>query len=334
MSDLFPDVGSMLAARGIDAPEMDFPNDGYSGARLTSLEQDGRRYILKRMRYADDWMMRWFGDTKCRDAQFAVSPLAQRLPDAVRTPAIAAAHDGDGWAILARDITPIMLPKEGVIESDIVDNVLGATARLHAHFWEDPLADAGFPLLGHRERLTIVSPASGAILVDEGKDFGIARGWELFSKRAPRPAAELAASLFADMTPLVSALDALPQTLIHGDLKFGNAGVEGEQLWLIDWANIGRAPAAAEMAWFLAVNSSRLPCSLDETLAHYERRLIEAIGPRTFDAPSWTRQRAALAVCGLLLYGWGKALDAEDGQPGELAWWCEHALDGAATLGL
>ncbi|MDP9236523.1 MAG: phosphotransferase [Chloroflexota bacterium] len=334
MRDLYPDVASMLVAQGITASEIDFPNDGYSGARLTSVEQGGQRYVLKRMRYADDWMMRWVGDTTCRDAQFAASPLAERLPDAVRTPALAAAHDGDGWAILSRDITPIMLPKDGVVDDCMLDTVLRAAATMHAYFWEDPLADADFPLLGQREHLTIVSPASGAILVDEGKDFGVARGWELFRDRAPRAAADLAFALFADMTPLLRALDRLPHTLIHGDLKFGNAGVESERLWLIDWANVSRAPAGLEIAWFLAVNSSRLPCSLDEVLARYGRMLAEALGAPTFGAASWERQRAALAVCGLLLYGWGKALDAEDGRPDELAWWCERALEGAVVLGL
>jgi hypothetical protein len=333
MGELFSDVESMLAAHGITAAEADFPNDGYSGARISGFEQDDGRYVLKRMRYVDDWIMRWVGDATCREAQFATSALAQRLPDEVRTPAIAAARDGDGWALLAHDITPIMLPREGIIEQPQLDAVLRAAAGLHARFWGYPLSDAGFPFLGARERLTIVSPESGAVLVAEGKDFGVARGWALFSTIAPPAAVELAFSLFDDMTPLLRVLEWLPATLIHGDLKFGNSGLEGDRLWLIDWAAVSRAPAALEMSWFLAVNSSRLPCSLDEALGMYEGHLSAALGS-TREGDSWGRQRAALAVCGLLFYGWGKALDAENGRPDELRWWCERALAGAAGLGI
>lgn len=329
------DVASLLHAHGIDAAESPFLyGDGYSGARLSSFERDDQRYVLKRMRFQDDWIMRFLQDEQCREAQFAASGFGARLPRFVRAPTLGAARDGDGWAILMRDITPLMLPGDGIVLEETVVTLLRALAGMHAAFWGDPLAGEAFPLRTMRDRVTLLSPDVGAALIDEGRDFGLAEGWQAFDRRAPREAIELAHALFADFTPLLRALDALPATLNHGDAKFGNAGIDGETLWLIDWAGVAVAPVAVEMAWFLGVNSSRLPWTLDETIARYERLLGEALGAERFAAAVWPRQLAALRVCGLMLYGWGKALDAEAGRPDELRWWCEGAIEGARVLGL
>jgi hypothetical protein len=85
------------------------------------------------------------------------------------------------------------------------------------------------------------------------------------------------------------------------------------------------APPAVELGWFLAINSRRLPVSLDDVMERYAAaaRVSRAI-----------RQRhdALTVLCGLLLRGWRKALDAESGDPEELRWWCERAADAARFL--
>jgi hypothetical protein len=335
MASMYPDVASLLRAHGISAPDSRAAvGGGFSGSSLASMEHGGERYILKHMRAADDWLMRATADPSCREAQFAASPLLDRLPDRVRTPALGAARDGDGWLLLMRDISPLMVPDDGVVAPPVLDVILRAAADLHAQFWDDSLAGARPWLTGTRERLLMLSPATGAALAADGVAFGIVPGWQAFGRRASREAAQLAARLFADLTPLLDVLDSLPATLVHGDLKFGNAGIEDDTLWLIDWALAARAPVALEVAWFLGVNSSRLPWTLDETLDRYARLLESALGAARFEAAAWERQRAAVAVCGLLMYGWGKALDAEAGRPDELAWWCEGAVAGAGALGL
>jgi hypothetical protein len=325
----------LLRAHGISAPESRAGiGGGFSGSSLTSIEHGGERYILKRMRIADDWLMRVTGDASCREAQLAASPLLERLPGRVRTPSLGAARDGDGWLLLMRDISPLMLPGDGIVEPLVLEVILRAAADLHARFWDDPLAGTRPWLTGTRERLLMLSPATGAALAADGVEFGIVPGWQAFERRAPRDAARLASRLFAGITPLLDVLGSLPATLVHGDLKFGNAGIEGDTLWLIDWALAARAPVAVEMAWFLSVNSSRLPWTLDETIDRYARMLEAALGAARFEAAWWERQRAAIAVCGLLMYGWGKALDAEAGRPDELRWWCDGAVAGARMLGL
>jgi hypothetical protein len=103
-------------------------------------------------------------------------------------------------------------------------------------------------------------------------------------------------------------------------------------VWLLDWALVTRAPVAVELAWFLAVNSGRLPESLDATLDRYAVHLERALGAHRWPQARWREQRAVVFLSGLLMYGWGKALDAEGGRPDELRWWCEGALEAAKQL--
>jgi Phosphotransferase enzyme family len=319
---LFPHVASMLASEGIVSPEQALKHDGYSGARITAIEQGGARYVLKRIRYADDWLMQVVGDAECREALFAASPLVDRLPHLVRTPTLTVARDGDGWAILMRDISPLLLSAQGVVQPPTTEVVLDALVAMHAVFWDDPLADAGFDVPGAREHLRFLGPDTGRKLLDEGRDFGLLRGWERFDALAPAPMSALVRRLFADPSPLLDALGRMPQTLLHGDAKLANMGIDGTTVWMFDWSFVRRAPVCAEVAWFLAVNSSRLPWSLDETIERYRARLAHALGPERWAATDWPSQRAAMFVVGLMLYGWGKALDADAGRPEELRWWC------------
>jgi hypothetical protein len=199
---------------------------------------------------------------------------------------------------------------------------------MHAHFWEKPLP-ANIGWCGLRERLLMLSEPAGERLREAGlMQFGFAAGWQTFHMSVSPEVSDLVRRLHRDPVPLIDALSTLPATLLHNDIKMGNLAVEGETVWLFDWALAGIGPIGCELGWLLAVNSSRLPWTLDETLERYGDELRAMLGAR-FDAADWQRQRAVAYLSGLLLLGWGKA-------PGsaELEWWCEHALEAQAFLGL
>ena len=44
-------------------------DDGKTGARLERVTVDGRRYVLKYLHAADDWVMRATGDVGCRPSR-------------------------------------------------------------------------------------------------------------------------------------------------------------------------------------------------------------------------------------------------------------------------
>jgi aminoglycoside phosphotransferase (APT) family kinase protein len=151
-------------------------------------------------------------------------------------------------------------------------------------------------------------------------------GWERFAQRAPRAVAATVLDLRRDVDPLVEAVRTTPATFLHGDWKLGNLGTrpDGRSV-LLDWTYPGAGPPLHELAWYLALNRSRLPeskeAAIDALRASFERRGIDT-------APWWEHQLGLCLLGAVVQFGWEKAL----GDERELQWWCDRAHDGARWL--
>lgn len=322
---MFDSIAFMLDAHGLTgAVEAAFPHTGFSGAALTRLTRgDGRAFVLKRMSIDRDWIMRATDDTECREAAFADATVD--LGALVRSPSVAVARDGDAHALLMRDISPEVLP-QGPITDDQLAAIVRGMAALHA---EPPPAHV--PWCDLTRRLMLLTPATARIA--ESYRAPVARqiidGWSRFEEHASLGARSIVRRLIDDPSPLVRALNRAPAGFLHGDLKFDNIGIDAsEHLWLIDWAMPLVAPPAVELGWFLAINSQRLPASvsLDDVMAGYaEAARLRGEARELHDALT--------VICGLLLRGWRKALDASAGDLAELRWWCERVESAAEALG-
>ena len=149
------------------------------------------------------------------------------------------------------------------------------------------------------------------------------------------------------MTPLVTALAALPVVGLHGDLKLANVALlPDDRVGLIDWQMTLRAPLAVEMGWFLVSNSGSLPVEPEAVMAAY-RQALEwdsgrwGFGKESHDfsglAGDWEAQLDLTWIVGLLLRGWRKGIDAEAGvvlasrvtATDDLAWWAGRAVEAA-----
>ena len=53
-------------------------------------------------------------------------------------------------------------------------------------------------------------------------------------------------------------------TLIHGDLRDDNLGLEGDRVVLLDWDMATAATPAVEFAWYLGHDAWRIDASHDE----------------------------------------------------------------------
>ena len=110
------------------------------------------------------------------------------------------------------------------------------------------------------------------------------QGWGLLPEKDPA-LFELVTAIHRDPGRLAGLLRETPQTFVAGDWKLGNLGTRpsGDTV-LLDWAYPGEAPPAWELAWYLALNRSRLPESKEATIARY-RTALEAAGVTT--EPWW-----------------------------------------------
>ena len=356
MLDLLTEYGLELL------PEHDFPNDGWSGATFTSLlDGFGRRFILKRTSLAKDWIARATRDRELREAWLASQPPeAHGLPRAL-IPYLGAAADDDGVAILAPDLSTELIAWERpghdpAIDIDTLMRIIQAIARLHSLPWSQSLeamlereSDRPPPWCPLAERLTLLTPRSAEHYAADGNPVGkrFLAGWGAFDRVAPPAARDLVERLGNDVTPLVTALAALPVLGLHGDLKLANVALlPDERVGLIDWQMTMRAPLAVEMGWFLVSNSGSLPVEPDEVMNGY-RQALEwdsnrwSFGNEPHDfaglAGDWELQLDLTWIVGLLLRGWRKGIDAQADlmlpsgvtAADDLAWWAGRAVEAA-----
>jgi hypothetical protein len=328
MIHLYSDVPEMLDAHGVSGEEVPFAHEGYSGATMSRIVMGERGYVVKRVSRTIDWVIQMTSDPALREAQIAASDVLDALRPGLRSPSIAAARDGDGFALLMHDVTACLLPSTGRVSESTADLILTRVAEMHARSWE-ALPTEGIEWCGLRERLLMLSEPAATRLRAAGfmLSGGFAAGWENFHRAAPPEARDLVRALHDDPQPLIDVCAGLPWTLLHNDLKTGNMAIEGETLWLFDWALAGFGPVGVDLGWLLSANSWRLPWGLDETLERYRTRLARELVDR-FDDGMWRRQEAVAHVSGLIMFGWKKHDD-----PDELAWWCERAMAAADLFG-
>jgi hypothetical protein len=360
MHAIFPDVEAMLSVEQMSALEGRrvsgvstlrlTSEDSLSGSKLELIVTEGeggeRRYVLKRIALEWDWIMRASGDTKGRAVTVWRSGLLDRVPDCIEHAYVACARDNAGWAILMHDMGDMLIPPgDKPITAEENERFLKHMTRLHAAFWGQ--TDWAKPEMGMcdlRTRYDTFSPRT-AEREEGGPDAippMIGLGWQLLEEAVAPDVAAIIRPLLDDPGPLVRALDVYPQTLVHHDWKLGNMGVTRDRpeprTILLDWAQFGMAPPACDLAWYLAVNSARLPVSKEESIALYEKHLADAIGDE-FGREWWEPQLALALLGGFLLLGWPKLVGAMRGdaatrqrEQAELDWWSEWVRRGAQLL--
>jgi hypothetical protein len=247
--------------------------------------------------------------------------------------------------MLLRDVSDQLLPFEPF---NRVDNefMLEAMAALHATFFESPLLtnpELGLCNLYHI--YTMFSPQTGQREVD-GEDEvpkRILEGWDMVKTTVAPDVADIILTLLDSPTPLCDALGRYPQTLVHGDWRHANQGLERNdrsRLILLDWQLATVAPPAVELGRGLATNSPLLPVSKEETISYYKQRLAQRLGPR-FSEDWWEPQLALSLLGGFLQDGWAIVLKATHWQVGakdrahwmdDLAWWSDWVRAGAEWL--
>jgi hypothetical protein len=306
--------------------------DSKSGSACERLLIGGEPHVLKHVHVDRDWTMRFSGDVGCHPVQVWAAGLMDVLPERIdhATVGVAVGLGRNGWggAILMRDVaTELVPPGDDPVTPEAHEGYLDDLAALSARMlgWRD---DVGLVPLA--ARWGWFSP--GCLAAEEERGWPdvvppiAARGWQEFERRAPRAVREVVDALRRDPWPLVTAASATPMTFVHGDWKFGNVGTarDGRTL-LIDWTYPGEAPPCFELAWYLALNSARVPGSKESAVEAFEA----ALRRHGVDTAPWYARQAALCLLGaVVIFGWEKAL----GSDAELGWWCDRALDGASWL--
>lgn len=328
MPEVLGSVDELLAGtrdrQVIEAP-------GKSGAVLERVTIDGGPYVVKYLDQDRDWSLRAARVPGSPTVALWRRGILGDLPDEIAQPIVAVAHDEDRpalAALLMHDVGPWLIPAvDDPITEEQNARFLDHLAALHATFWQ---TGRDIDVVAPADRYLELSPRMAAEEAALGQDHLVprlvAQGWPLLESVAPRAAA-VVVPLVHDPAPLIDVLAATPQTLVHGNWKLDNLGIDDDgRTILLDWETPGRGAATADLSWYLSINCRRLPVAKEEAIDLY-RAALERRGIET--APWWERQLALALLGALVQFGWEKAFGGYDD---ELAWWEERAVAGAALL--
>jgi hypothetical protein len=299
--------------------------DGRSGSLLERVVlAGGEALVVKHVRAGGDWIMRATHDGG-RAAELWSSGVLARVPEVIDHAVVGAEQVEGGWVVVMRDVASGLVGDHARLTRDDSRRVLEAAAALHARFWDEP----PLTLCSMVDRYRLLSPATARRERDGADEVPklIGRGWERFAEVAPADVAGPVLAVLERPASLAAALARFPSTLIQGDLKLGNLGFAGDRVVMLDWGTqTGWAPAAVEVAWYLAINWSRIDATREQVLDDF--RAAEG------DRHDEDALRLAL-LGGLVQLGWDKAMHAS-GHPdpairareaADLAWWCDRARD-------
>ena len=285
---LAPETLARLLAKPITRVECQPMNGhaGLAGSRLSYVDTDARRFVLKRMSMAIDWIMFVTEDNQGRSVRLWQYGLLDQLLPHVGHNIIASAHDGMGWAILMDDLTGKIHTWED-FPSRLVPVVLDALARIHATFWNDSrLHDARLGLghsgtfLNHYYKAQNYTGDAMGVIPHWVKD-----GWEAMADLLDANVFRQMVALHENPEPLLAALNRFPTTLLHGDYRAENLAYTGNTI-AIDWQQASCSLMTVDLAWITKHGYVQDVMSREEAIAYYRERLEIHLNQQ-FDDTDW-----------------------------------------------
>jgi hypothetical protein len=293
---------------------------GAAGGSGNTIERvtldDGRELVCKRVSPEWDWISRATNDHGRALAMWA-GGLFERFPPAVDHATVAVESDDPGWSVLMHDVSDVLVPGERRLDRASVRHVLAAMADFHLAFWGESFPE----LCGLEDRYLLLSPQTARREQDNWVGQTISRCWEVFSELVPEDIASAILTIAERPALLADQLAQCEQTLIHGDLRLSNLGFADDRVVVIDWGErTGTAPAAVELASFLAFDARRLDVSRDDVIADFRGLYGDRFEEHALQLAllGGMVQLGCNFVLDLVLHG-GDA--ARESAVTELAWW-------------
>lgn len=304
---------------------------GWSGSRLESaLFEDGRRLILKRIVPAGDWLARHTGDQGREGILFsegAMDRFPARLDSAIR-----AAEFGDGaWWLAMDDVSEFLFGTAGPITREQSARTLEAMAGVWEEFWAEEVPAA----CSFLDRQLILGPG-----VSESEREGVdllpkqlETTWEAFAGAVDSDVGEAVLAIARDPAGFIAEFERCGTTLIHGDLRDEQLGIDGDRVIAIDWGLASNAHPAYELGWYMMHCGWRIEADHEEIVEDFRTAMGERDDP-------WALELGIVA--GLAQYGWILGNSARiHPDPAErrwaeqeLAWWVPRVREALEATGV
>jgi hypothetical protein len=320
------DAGFLAAALGragrpgrVGRFESNRLDGGRISAGVFALRSDAGDFVLKKF-LPEPWRVELFG-TPFNEPALWAHGFTRALPAPLSCPTIDITfHRGRGecW-MLMDDVSHGVAPR-GTFDEASFRLLLDGLARLHARYWGQ-VNRVELPVLTldqHTAICTAPSAAAGGRKLPADWVAEVLEKVFLFRTYVPVLLEVLGSAdgdFYLDLcehrSRWLDPLSALPQTVIHGDLRRANIAVlPSGGISLFDWDFAARAPAAADLAWYWFLhfwcyppNDGRTPEDREPLKQYYLQRLEGALGTldrREFETAwdlSWLKVFAQLGFC-------------------------------------
>jgi hypothetical protein len=321
------DAGYLAVALGragrpgrVERLQVERLDGGRVSAGVFALRSDAGDFVLKKF-LPEPWRVELFG-TPFNEPALWAHGFTRALPAPLSCPTLDIAFHrrrGECW-MLMDDVSRGVAPR-GTFDEGSFRRLLDGLARLHAQSWGRAGHRAELPVLTldqHTAMFTAPSAAAGGRKVPGDWVAEVLDKVFLFRTYVPVLLDVLGSAdgdFYLDLCEhrgrWLAPLSALPQTVVHGDLRRANIAVlPSGGISLFDWDFAARAPAAADLAWYWFLhfwcyppNDGRTPEDRDTLKQYYMQRLEDALGPldrREFETAwdlSWLKVFAQLGFC-------------------------------------
>ena len=210
---------------------------------------DGRTVIAKWMSPEIDIWMRALSDDG-RIHRLWTSGLLAKLPVSVDHATLGVEPFDRGWLHVMRDVSAAMMPMTRPASRDEWRRIVAGACAMHEEFRGQRI-DRLCPLADHLDSFTHMDAHPSLAPSEVGRNY--ARGWELFADVVPDDVAQRVYALRRDPSSLLDALGNCEPTLVHGDFRKANLGLDADRLVVIDWGTFTTNAAPwLDVANFLA----------------------------------------------------------------------------------
>jgi len=264
-------------------------HSGLAGGRLSYVDTNIGRMVLKQMSIHSDWIMFSSADHQCRSVALWQYGLLDKIHPQVEHEILGCARDGDGWAILMNDLTGFVHSWDKSIPPEQISVFLDSLARIHAAFWNDQsLNDARLGLCDVTTLIDQTSPIVARKYVDGGLGVlptWINGGWQVMKDLLDPDVFAQMNNLIENRQPLLDALSRYPSALLHGDYRADNLAYPNYPS-VLDWQEASCALMTIDLAWFVLQDFGRENIEKTEIINYY-RRQLEAYLHQRFDDTDW-----------------------------------------------
>jgi hypothetical protein len=290
---LAPETLSELLSRSVTRVACQPMNghSGLAGGRLSYVNTNLGRFVLKQMSIESDWIMFASADEQCRAVRLWEYGLLDQLHPHVEHKIIACSHDNADWAILIHDLSGRFYAWDKPIPPELVLLFLDRLARLHATFWNDPrLPDLRLGLCDAAQRFDQTS----LIVAQEYQDNHrgvlpdwIRGGWEVMPELLDADVYAHMRRFIENPRPVIEALNRYAYTLLHGDYRAENlAYLKSDRPVVIDWQNSACSLMSIDLAWFVRQGCVRDVMGQAAAIRFYRERLQTHLNS-AFDDAEW-----------------------------------------------